>query len=127
MLQDERMERPARVAGEAEPAGIQWEAGDEDYPFAAIAGETALDYFARWLGDADYARIERGGVRYIHEADVANVLNHVTADVGLLRARLEAFGDRVVTAEAFDDTLERLERAASELRDALDTLHQSRG
>ena len=115
------------MADGVDPAGIEWEAGDEDYPFAAIPGETALDYFARWVDQAGYARVERGGVRYIHETDVANVLNHVTADVGLLRARLEAFGDRVVTAEAFDDTLDRLERAATALRDAIDTLHQSRG
>ena len=29
-----------------EPAGIDWEPGEEDYPFAAIPGETALDYFS---------------------------------------------------------------------------------
>ena len=68
--------------------GINWEPGEEDYPFAAVPGETALDFFGRWLDQAAYARIERGGVRYIHETDVANVVNHITADVGLLRARL---------------------------------------
>jgi hypothetical protein len=65
-------------------------------------------------------------VRYIHETDVANVLNHVTADVGLLRARLGAFGDRVVTAEAYDTTVERIGRAVAELGEALDALRQSR-
>ena len=115
------------AAEASERSGIRWEPGDEDYPFAAVPGETALDYFGRWLDEAGYARIERGGVRYIHETDVANVLNHVTADVGLLRARLETYGDRVVTAEAYDATVQRLEQAVAELAEALDTLRQSRG
>jgi hypothetical protein len=126
MAQDGRTAGGTGVGDAAEPAGIRWEPGDEDYPFAAVAGETALDFFARWLADAPYARVERDGVRYLHETDVANFLNHVTADVGLLRARLEAFGDRVVTAEAYDDTVERLERAIADLGEALGTL-QSRG
>ena len=70
-------------------AGINWEPGEEDYPFAAIPGETALDYFARWLDQArlrpDRAAAASGTST---RADVANVLNHITADVGLLRARL---------------------------------------
>ena len=38
--------------------GINWEPGEEDYPFAAVPGETALDFFGRWLDHAPYARIE---------------------------------------------------------------------
>lgn len=127
MAQNERTAGPADGGDAVEPPGISWEPGDEDYPFEAVAGETALDYFGRWLEQATYARVERGGVRFIHETDVANVLNHVTADVGLLRARLGAFGDRVVTAQAYDDTVERIERAVTELGEALDTLNQSHG
>ena len=78
--------------------GIDWEPGDEDYPFATVPGESALDYLRRWLDSATYARVERGGVRYVHEEDVANLFNHVTADVDLLRARLETFGDHVLVA-----------------------------
>lgn len=115
---------PARTAGEG--PGISWEPGEEDYPFTAMPGEAALDYFNRWLAEAGYARIERDGVRYIHETDVTNVLNHITADVALLRARLGPFGDRVVTAEAYDATIERIEHALTELREALDTLSDPR-
>jgi hypothetical protein len=107
--------------------GIIWEPGDEDYPFAAIPGETALDYFGRWLDGAGYARIDRNGVRYIHEVDVTNVLNHITADVGLLSARLGPFGDRVVTAEAYGETIERIEHALVELGEAPDALRNPRG
>ena len=78
--------------------GIRWEPGDEDYPFAAVPGESALDYLRRWLDSAGYARVEQGGVRYVHEEDVANLFNHVTADVDLLRARLATFGDHVLLA-----------------------------
>jgi hypothetical protein len=127
MVQDERMTAETGDGVAGEPPGIRWEPGDEDYPFASVAGETALDFFARWLDAAGYARIDRAGVRYIHETDVANLLNHVTADVGLLRARLGRFGDRVITAEAYDATVDRVERALAELGDALDTLRQSRG
>jgi sugar phosphate isomerase/epimerase len=127
MVQDERTARPAGGGDAGEPPGIRWEPGDEDYPFAAVPGETALDFLARWLDEAGYARIERGGVRYLHETDVVNLLNHVTADVGLLRARLSTFGDHVVTAEAHDETVDRIERAVAELGQALDTLRQARG
>ena len=61
-----------------------------------------------------------GGVRYINEADVTNVVNHITADVGLLRARLGPFGDRVVTAEDYGETIDRIERAVAVLGEALD-------
>jgi hypothetical protein len=126
MAQDERTSGPAGSGDTGVAPGIRWEPGDEDYPFASIPGETALDFFARWLGEAGYARVDQGGVRYIHETDVANVLNHVTADVGLLRARLGAFGDRVVTAEAYDATVERIEGAVAELGAALDALREPR-
>lgn len=107
--------------------GIGWEPGEEDYPFPALPGEAALDYFARWLDQAGYARIERGGARYIHETDIENVLNHITADVGLLRARLVPFGDRVVTAADYAATIERIEQAVAELHGALDTLREPGG
>lgn len=99
--------------------GIPWEAGEEDYPFAAMPGEAALAYFERWLEDAEYARIERDGARYVHETDVTNVVNHITADVSLLRARLDQFGDRVVTSANHAATVERIEQAVAQLDDAL--------
>lgn len=123
------MEKQERVTG-GEPLdlpGIPWEPGDEDYPFPSVPGETALDFFARWLESAGYARVSQGGVRYIHEADVANLVNHITADVGLLRARLGTFGDRVVTAETFDAAEERIEQAAALLAEVGDQLRQARG
>jgi hypothetical protein len=113
--------------GQNEGPGITWEPGEEDYPFPAVPGETALDYFGRWLDEGGYARIERNGVRYVHEADVANVLNHITADVALLRARLGAFGDRVVTAAEYGETIERIEHAVAELGEALGVLRDPRG
>lgn len=102
--------------------GIPWEAGEEDYPFAAVAGETALEYFERWLEEAGYSRIEQDGARYVHETDVKNVVNHITADVNLLRARLDQFGDRVVTSADHAATVERIERAIGQLKDALATM-----
>ena len=99
--------------------GIPWEAGEEDYPFAALPGEAALEYFQRWLDEAGYARIERGGARYVHETDVTNVVNHITADVSLLRARLDQFGDRVVTSAENAATIDRIERAVAQLNEAL--------
>jgi hypothetical protein len=113
--------------GDGGGPGIAWEPGEEDYPFAAIPGETALEYLQRWLDHAGYARVEHAGARYVHEVDVANVVNHITADVGLLRARLGPFGDRVVTADDFTQTIERLEHAWTELREALDRLRETRG
>jgi hypothetical protein len=105
--------------GDGDAFGIPWEAGEEDYPFAALPGEAALDYLQRWLDDASYARIERGGARYVHETDVMNVVNHITADVKLLRARLDQFGDRVVTSADHVATVEGIERAIAQLNDAL--------
>jgi hypothetical protein len=127
MVEDGRARGTLPDAQDGPGPGIAWEPGDEDYPFAAIPGETAVDYFGRWLDAAAYARIEHDGIRYIHEADVTNVLNHITADVGLLRARLGPFGDRVVTAEAYDETVERIEHALTELGEALDALRNPRG
>jgi hypothetical protein len=98
--------------------GIAWEPGEEDYPFAARPGESALKYFERWLEEARYARVEHAGSRYVHEVDVMNVVNHVTADVGLLRGRLDEFGDQVVTAADFAAIIQRIEGAIALLRDA---------
>ena len=112
----------ARATGDGTTPGINWEPGEEDYPFAAVPGETAVEYFSRWLEQAPYARVEQGGVRYLNEADVTNVVNHITADVGLLRARLGPFGDRVVTAEDYGETIDRIERAVTVLGEALDSL-----
>ena len=112
---------PGDGADRAQP-GISWEPGDEDYPFKSTPGESALDYFARWLADAGYERIERDGIRYIHEADVANVVNHLTADVDLLRARLRPFGDRIITADRFAETTDQIEEAVRDLAAALESL-----
>lgn len=114
-------EHPGRTGGEA--PGIAWEPGEEDYPFAAQPEEAALQYLRRWLDEAGYARIERHGVRYIHEGDVANVLNHITADVDLLRARVSTWGDRIMTASEHAATSEGIENAMAELQRALATLH----
>ena len=107
--------------------GIRWEPGDEDYPFAAMPGKSALDYLRRWLDSAGYARVEQGGVRYVHEDDVANLVNHVTADVDLLRARLATFGDHVLVSSDHAVTVARIESAIAELRAVLETLQPSEG
>jgi hypothetical protein len=107
--------------------GIRWEPGDEDYPFAAVAGESALDYLHRWLDSAGYARVEQGGVRYVHEEDVVNLFNHVTADVDLLRARLLTFGDHVLVSSDHALTITRVEKAIAELRAVLVTLQPIEG
>ena len=112
--------------GSTDP-GIRWEPGDEDYPFAAVPGESALDYLRRWLDSAAYARVEQGGVRYVHEEDLANLFNHVTADTDLLRARLETFGDHVLLAADHEMTVARVESAIAELRTVLDTLQPTEG
>jgi len=102
--------------------GIHWEPGEEDYPFPGLPGESALDYLRRWLESAGYARIEQGGVRFVHEGDVLNLVNNVTADVDLLRARLDAFGDRIVVASELARTVRQIETAIAELNAALATL-----
>ena len=116
----------ADTSGSTDP-GIRWEPGDEDYPFASLPGESALDFLRRWLDSAGYARVEQGGVRYIHEEDVANLFNHVTADTDLLRARLETFGDHVLLASDHALTVARVESAIAELRAVLDTLQPTEG
>ncbi len=108
--------------GQSAGPGIAWLPGDEDYPFVAMSGETAVDYFERWLRDAPYASIERHGARYLHETDVTNVLNHITADVGLLRARLDEFGDHVLTAAEHEATIQRIDEAIARLGEALTAL-----
>jgi hypothetical protein len=107
------------TALEPEGPGITWEPGDEDYPFAANPGESALTYFQRWLDEAGYARIERDGATFIHAVDVANVVNHITVDVELLRGRLEEFGDQLLTAADHVATVDHVERALAELREVL--------
>ena len=114
------------VSGSTGP-GIRWEPGDEDYPFAALPGESALDYLRRWLDSAGYARVEQDGIRYVHEEDVANLFNHVTADVDLLRARLATFGDHVLVASDHAEAIARVESAIAELRAVLDTLQPTEG
>jgi hypothetical protein len=107
--------------------GIAWFPGDEDYPFVAEPGESAIDYFRRWLREAPYASLERQGVRYLHETDVINVLNHITADVSLLRARLAEFGDHVLTAADRKATVHQIDEAISRLTEALAALDQDGG
>ncbi len=106
--------------------GIDWEPGEEDYPFAARSGESALNYFARWLDEAGYARVEHAGRRYVHEVDVMNVVNHITADVALLSARLDEYGDQVVTAADYTAVIERIEGAIALLRAARTDLDHGR-
>lgn len=118
---------PRSTPGEAGGPGIEWEPGEEDYPFAALPGESALQYLRRWLDEAPYARLERDGVRYIHEVDVANLFNQVTADVELLRARLGEFGDHVVVAADHAATTSRIRMAIAELQAALATMDGSSG
>lgn len=107
--------------------GIAWLPGDEDYPFVARPGETAVEYFERWLREAPYASIEQNGARYLHETDVTNVLNHITADVGLLQARLDEFGDHVLTAADHKATLQRIDEAIARLGEALAALNHDAG
>ena len=118
---------PSNGLGTSSGPGIEWVPGDEDYPFAARPGETAVDYFARWLKDAPYASVERQGARYLHETDVVNVLNDITADVALLRARLDEFGDRVLTAADYTATIQRIEEAMTRLAEARATLKHDGG
>ena len=107
--------------------GIQWEPGEEDYPFPGLPGESALDYLRRWLESAGYARIEQAGVRFVHEGDVLNLVNNITADVDLLRARLDAFGDRIVVASEHERTVRQIQTAIAQLNEALATLKISSG
>jgi hypothetical protein len=109
-------------SGNSSGPGIEWVPGDEDYPFAARPSETAVEYFARWLKEAPYASIERQGARYLHETDVTNVVNHITADVALVRARLDEFGDRVLTAADYTSTIERIDEAMTRLTEVRATL-----
>jgi hypothetical protein len=107
--------------------GIQWEPGEEDYPFPGLPGESALDYLHRWLESAGYARIEQAGVRFVHEGDVLNLVNNITADIDLLRARLDAFGDRIVMASEHERTVRQIQNAIAQLNEALATLKLSSG
>jgi hypothetical protein len=118
---------PSNGTGPGSGPGIAWLPGDEDYPFVARPGETAVEYFERWLREAPYASIERNGARYLHETDVTNVLNHITADVGLLQARLDEFGDHVLTAADHKATLQRIDEAIARLGEALAALNHDAG
>jgi hypothetical protein len=82
-----------------ERAGIDWLPGDEDYPLPSLPGEDAVAYFHRWLAEAPYARIERDGVRYIHETDVANLINAITMDLDLLDRVLSVWGERLLGSD----------------------------
>lgn len=112
---------------EAVAPGIQWEPGEEDYPFPARAGESALDFVRRWLDSAGYARVEQDGVRFVHEVDVLNLVNNVTADIELLRARLGEYGDQIVAASEHAAMVRRIETAISELDAALVSLKSPLG
>ena len=96
------------------------EAGEEDYPFGALPGRGCARVFPWEPYQVQETRaVERGGVRYVHETDVTNVINHITADVSLLRARLDQFGDRVVTSADHTATVDRIDRAVAQLNEAL--------
>jgi hypothetical protein len=123
-MADDRATTPTREG--IEP-GIRWEPGEEDYPFPALPGESALDFVRRWLDSAGYARIEQDGVRFVHEVDVLNLVNNVTADIDLLRARLGEFGDQIVAASDHAATVRRIETAIDELNAALLTLNTPLG
>ena len=123
-MADDRATTPTREG--IEP-GIRWEPGEEDYPFPAMPGESALDFVRRWLDAAGYARIEQDGVRFVHEVDVLNLVNNVTADIDLLRARLAEFGDQIVAASEHAATVRRIETAIDELNAALVTLNTPLG
>ena len=87
-----------------------------------MPGESPLDDLRRWLDTAAYARVDHAGVRYIHEEDVTNLFNHVTADIDLLRTRLSEFGDHLISAAEHETSVRRLEAAIEALRGTLDTL-----
>ena len=106
-------------SSEGDGAGIPWEPGEEDYPFPALPGEQAMQYLRRWLDSAGFARIERDGVVYVHETDLVNVVNHITADVRLLRARLSQFGDRIIAADQYDPAIAQIETAVADITAAL--------
>jgi hypothetical protein len=117
---------PAQLPGVSEP-GIEWEPGEEDYPFASLPGESAMDFVHRWIETADYARIEQDGTRFIHEVDVGNLINHVTADLDLLQARLGEFGDLLISATDHATTANRIDAAIVALQEALEVLRRPIG
>ena len=51
--------------------------------------------------------MDQVGIRYIHEEDVANLFNHVTADIDLLRTRLGEFGDLLISATEHEAMVRR--------------------
>ncbi len=102
--------------------GIPWIAGDEDYPFAVRPGEDARAYTHRWLADAPYARVVRDTVRYIHETDVANLVNAVTSDPELMQAGLSEWGDRLLRSHERTRLIEMLKAAAAAATRVADVL-----
>lgn len=104
--------------------GIEWEPGEEDYPFPALPDEDAMAFFQRWLDDAGYARVSSEGARYIHETDVLNLVNHVTADYGLIDRRIAAYGDRIISSRARVAAIEHLDAAISLLEQTRRTIEE---
>ncbi len=94
-----------------DPQGIVWMPGDEDYPFPSRRGEDPTKYCQRWLDEAPYARIERDGVRYVHETDVANLVTALTVDLDLLDGSLSVWGERLLRADeraALEESLRKI-------------------
>lgn len=102
-----------------ERAGIEWLPGDEDYPFPSLPGEDPVAYCQRWLADAPYARVEREGVRYIHEEDVANLVNAVTIDLEVLDESFSRWGERLLRAAERERLVSSLGRVLDLAREAL--------
>ncbi len=97
--------------------GIDWLPGDEDYPFPSQEGEDPVRYCQRWLAEAPYAHIERGGIRYIHETDVANLVSAITMDLDLLDVSLSEWGERLLRSDertALGRTLQQILDLAGE-------------
>ncbi len=107
-----------------EKAGIEWMAGDEDYPFPSLAGEDPIAYSRRWLAEAPYARIERDGVRYIHEEDVANLVNAATIDLELLDQSFSRWGERLLRAAERERLVSALNQIFDVAREALAVLER---
>ena len=104
--------------------GIEWEPGEEDDPVPALPDEDAMAFLQRWLDDAAYARLSSGGAKYIHETDVLNLVNHVTADYGLIDRRIAAYGDRIISSRARLAAIEHLDAAISLLEETRRTIEQ---
>ena len=117
----------ARAAGDGTTPGINWEPGEEDYPFAAVPGETALDYFGRWLEQAPL-RPGRAGRRPLHPRG----RRRERGEPHHRGRRAAACAARAIRRPGRDGRgLRRDDRPASSARwpslgEALDTLRESR-